>query len=325
MTTDTQIAPATGTEFHASTRGRFRHLFVPNVAYKLLLAIENDDNAPAAIRVTDALARRGALPTILRTMELMPAVAGTGDSMIVYTESVLGEEFYRGQEGIVVSTIRKVLGADRPWPVRAVVGEAASTIVSEAQSGSAEVLVIGIHHHGIFAQALGENTATRVMSHAGIPVIGVRPDTQKLPRRIMVATDFGDASVEAAHLAANLVNPDGTVILVHATLPTPIVVEGDEGAALVQRVGIEHAFLNLCADISKGRKIHVETITRTGDAATELLAAAEQVAPDMIATASQRHGFLDRLILGSVSRKIVRDGHWSMLVMPPAYTTEPQQ
>lgn len=321
MTTDTQIAPGAATEFHASGVGRFRHLFVPNVAYKLFLAIDDDDNAPAAVRVTDALARRGALPTVLRTMELMPAVAGTGDSMIVYTESVLGEEFYRDQEDVIVSTIRKVLGADRPWPVRAVVGEVASTILSEAQSGDAEVLVIGIHHHGKFAQALGENTATRVMSHAGIPVVGVRPDTQKLPRRIMVATDFGDASVEAAHLAANLVSPDGTVILVHATLPTLIVVEGDEGAALVQREGIEQAFLKLSAEISKDRAIHVETVTRTGDAATELLAAAEQIAPDMIATASQRHSFLDRLILGSVSRKVVRDGHWSMLVTPPARTT----
>lgn len=320
MTTDTQIAPGAGTEFHALGRERFRHLFVPNVAYKLFLAIEDDDNAPAAILVTDALARRGALPTVLRTVELMPAVNGTGDSMIVYTEAMLGDEFFRGQEGIIVSTIRRVLEADRPWPVRVVVGEAASTIVSEAQAGNAEVLVMGIHHHGTFAQALGENTATRVMSHAGMPVIGVRPDTQKLPRRMMVATDFGDASIEAAHLAANLVNPGGTVILVHAALPTPIVVEGDEGAALVQRIGIEHAFLTLSAEISKGRKIHVETITRTGDAATELLAAAEQIAPDMIATASQRHGLLDRLILGSVSRKVVRDGHWSMLVTPPART-----
>ena len=321
MTTETQIAPRPGTERHAFRRERFRHLFVPNVVYKLFLALDNDDNAPAAIQVTDALARRGALPTVLRTMELMPAVAGTGESMIVYTESVLGEDFYRGQEGIIVSTMRKVLGADRPWPVRVVVGEAASTIVSEAQSGNAEVLVLGIHHHGTFAQALGENTATRVMSHAGMPVIGVRPDTQKLPRRIMVATDFGDASIEAAHLAANLVNPGGTVILVHATLPTPILVEGDEGAALVQREGIEHAFLNLSVEISEGREIHVETVTRTGDAATELLATAEQIAPDMIATASQRHGFLDRLILGSVSRTVVRDGHWSMLVTPPARIT----
>ncbi len=321
MTTDTQIAPGAATEFHASGRGRFRHVFVPNVAYKLFLAIDNDDNAPAALRVTDALARRGAQPTVLRTMDLMPAVSGTGDSMIVYAESVLGEEFYRDHEAIIVSTIHKVLGADRAWPVRVVAGEVASTILSEAKSGNAEVLVIGIHHHGKFAQAMGENTATRVMSHAGMPVLGVRPDTQKLPRRMMVATDFGDASVEAAHLAANLVNPGGTVILVHATLPTPIVVEGDEGAALVQREGIEHAFLNLSAEISEGREIHVETVTRTGDAATELLAAAEQIAPDMIATASQRHGFLDRLILGSVSRTVVRDGHWSMLVTPPAHTT----
>lgn len=55
MTTDTQLAPEAGTEFDAARAERFRHLFVPNVAYKLFLAIENDDNAPAVILVHAAL------------------------------------------------------------------------------------------------------------------------------------------------------------------------------------------------------------------------------------------------------------------------------
>jgi nucleotide-binding universal stress UspA family protein len=319
MTTLAQMAPGTIADSRVSGRVRFRHLFEPNVEYNLLLAIDNDDNAPAAIRVTDALALRGALPTVLRTMELLTPVAGTGDTMIMYAEAALGDEFYRGQESIIGSRIREVLGRDPRWPIKAVAGDASSTIVFEAREGKAELLVMGIHHHGGFGQALGENTATRVMSHVGIPVLGVRRDTKTLPNRIMVATDFGDASVEAAHLAASLVKPGGTVVLVHVALPTAIVLEGDEGAALIKREGIAHAFLNLSAEITYGRTIRVETVTRTGDAVTQILAAAEQIAPDMIAIASQRHTFVDRLMAGSVSRRIVRDGHWSMLVTPAVH------
>jgi nucleotide-binding universal stress UspA family protein len=133
----------------------------------------------------------------------------------------------------------------------------------------------------------------------------------------LVATDFGDASREAAHIAANLAEPGGSVVLVHVSLPSPIVEEGDEGAALVQREGIEHAFSHLAEEISEGKSIHVETVNRTGDAGTEILAAAELISPDLIAIASQRHRLVTRLLLGSLTRHLTRAGSWSMLVTPP--------
>lgn len=309
----------TETGVMASGVGSFRHLFVQDVSYKLLLAIDNDDIAPAAVRIADALAVRGAVPSVLLALELMTSVS---DTTILYAQAALGADFYAEQERAIASTVRTVLGADRGWPFKRVVGDPPSIIINEAEAHHAELLVIGIHHHGAFARAMGENTATRVMSKVGMPVFGVRSDTNRLPRRIMVATDFGNASVEAAHLAANLADPDGVVILVHATLPFPVVEEGDEGAALVQREGIEHAFQHLSAEISQDKTIRVETLTRNGDPAAQLLAAAEQIAPDMIAVASQRHHLLTRLMLGSVSRKLVRDGHWSMLVTPPTRASQ---
>jgi nucleotide-binding universal stress UspA family protein len=285
-----------------------------------MLAIDNDDNARAGILLTDGLAARGAIPSVIRTVEVMSPTVGSPDSMVFYANAVLGEDFFESQQQIIVSTIESMLGSDRKWPVKTAVGEPATTIVSEAEAYGADLLVMGVHHHGLFEQALGENTATRVMSRAAIPVLGVRAETTTLPRRIMVATDFGNASVEAAHLAANLADPDGVVVLVHVAFPVPVIEEGDEGAALVQREGIGQAFANLSAAISEGKKIRVETVTRTGDPSTQLLAAAEEIAPDMIAIASQRHHLFTRLMLGSVSRKLVRDGHWSIIVSPPLNT-----
>lgn len=297
----------------------YRQLFVPGVSYRLMLAIDNDDNAPAAIRVTAALAHRGAEPSVLRSLELMAPVPGAGvaDTTFAYAQAVLGEEFYDDQERIIRNRIADILGKEAPWPVRTVVGDPASTIVYEAEKSDAELLVIGIHHHGALAQALGENTATRVMSKVPMPIFGVRPDSSSLPLRIMVATDFGTASWEAAHIAANLVDPGGLVVLAHVGLPFPVVEEGDEGAALVQREGIGRAFEKLTNEIKVGRSIRVETVTRAGDPGTELLTLAQQINPDMIATASQRHRLITRLMLGSVSRKLVREGNWSMLITPP--------
>jgi len=302
----------------------YRHLFEPGVAFKLLLAINNDDNAPAAIQITAALSHRGAQPTVLRTLELMTPVPGgnAADTTFLYAQAALGGELAQGQENIISHIIRETLGSAPPWPIKSVVGDPAATISYVAEQEEADLLVMGIHHHGKLSQAIGENTATRVMSKASMPVLGVRADTVELPRLVMVATDFGNASWEAAHLAANLVDPHGTIVIAHVSLPVPVIEDGDEGAALVQREGIEHSFERLANEIKAGKSIEVRLVTREGDPGTELLAAAEQINPDLITTASQRHRLLTRLMLGSVSRKLVRDGRWSMLIAPPALREE---
>lgn len=317
MTTQTAETPAAKSRTSPGARG-FRHLFRPATSFKILLAIENDDNARAAIRVTDALTMRGAVPSIISATELMMPVPGTPDSMMFLAEAALGEDFHDERRRSLFALIATATGKNQNWPIKSVVGDAALTIVDEAEAQNSELLVMGIHQHGTFDQVIGDNTATRVMARAAIPLLGVRPALSGLPRRIMVATDFGNASREAAHLAANLADPGGCVILVHASLPTPIVEEGDEGAALVQQEGIEHAFLHLTAEISEGKSIRVETISRTGDVGAQLMAAATLVSPDLIAMASQRHHLITRLMLGSVSRKLMREGSWPMLIIPPA-------
>ena len=261
---------------------------------------------------------RGAVPSIISATELMMPVPGTPNSMMFLAEAALGEDFHDERRRSLFALIATATGKNQNWPIKSVVGDSAFTIVDEAEAQNSELLVMGIHQHGTFDQVIGDNTATRVMARAAIPVLGVRPALSGLPRRIMVATDFGNASREAAHLAANLADPGGCVILVHASLPTPIVEEGDEGAALVQQEGIEHAFLHLTAEISEGKSIRVETISRTGDVGAQLMAAATLVSPDLIAMASQRHHLVTRLMLGSVSRKLMREGSWPMLIIPPA-------
>ncbi len=295
-----------------------RHLFRPGTSFNLLLAIENDDNARAAIRVTNALTGRGAVPTVIHATEPLTPVAGTPDSMLFFAEAVLGEEFHESLVQSFGELISSTTGKAQTWPVVSGTGEPALCITQEAQSRNAELLVMGIHRHGAFEQAIGENTATRVMARATIPVLGVRPTLSGLPRRIMVPTDFGNASREAAHLAANLAEPGGRVILVHISLPSPMVEEGDEGAALIQREGIEHAFLHLADEISEGKSIQVETVSGTGDASAQLMATAARISPDLITIASQRHRLVTRMLLGSVTRKLVREGSWSMLITPPA-------
>lgn len=298
----------------------FRRLFRLCAPFRVVLAIEDDDNGRAAIRVAEALTARGAVPRVVHAVKPIAPASEGHDSMFALAEAVIGEDFHEEQVRSFRALISLATGRNQQWSIRSVTGDPTRCILAETAREKTDLLLMGIHRHGRFEEALGENTATRVISRSAVPVLGVRPSSSGLPRRIMVATDFGSASREAAHVAANLANPGGTVILVHASLPSPVVDEGDEGAALVQREGIEHAFLHLTEEISARKAIRVEIVSRTGDAGTELLSAARAVSPELVVMARQRHRLVTRLLLGSVTRTVLREGEWPMLIIPPVAT-----
>jgi nucleotide-binding universal stress UspA family protein len=322
MTTDRSISVAD--PWADASPGEFRELFRPGRSFPLLLAIESDDNAPAAIRVAEALVAKGALPRVITATELLPA-SGSPEAMLILAETALGDDFHSGRRSRLQTVIARTVGRPPNWPIKSVVGDAAQSILREAEGTPTRLIVMGVHRHGKLGQVMGENTASRVMSKAAIPVLGVLPTLSGIPKKIMVATDFGRASREAAHIAANLADPGGVVVLVNASIPSAIVEEGDEGAVLVAREGIEHAFIHLADEISEGKSIRIETVARTGDAATELIAAAEAISPDVIAMASQRHRLVTRLLLGSVTRTITRNGRWPVLITPPRGAASPSR
>jgi len=155
------------------TSENFRHLFMERVSYDLLLAIDDDQLAPAAIRLTHALAARGAVPHVLRTLELL--ISEPPGAMLL-ADVALGED-YKEQEARLLSTLSAITGDNCTWPITVVPGDAPSSILVESRAKAVDLIVMGVQHHGALAQAFGENTASRVMAKAAMPVIGVRPSS----------------------------------------------------------------------------------------------------------------------------------------------------
>jgi nucleotide-binding universal stress UspA family protein len=178
---------------------------------------------------------------------------------------------------------------------------------------------MGLHHHSKADHFLGTETTIRVMTRAGIPVLAVTKDLSGLPHRVLAAVDFGRASVHMARLATRLIQPPGELILAHVQPPSPpIIAQEDEGLVAVHHHGIEAAFTKLIHDVAPIAGITVKTVVLTGSPGPAILKYADYAKPDVIGVASQRHPLSTRLLLGSVSRYIVRDGRWSMFVTPVA-------
>jgi len=293
----------------------FRHL-CSGEPFNLLLAIENDNNALTAIRVTSELTRRGAIPRVINVTR-PPKPPVTSPSALSYANEILGESFHDNRCRLLDDLISNAVGEGKNWPSKSVIGDPAERIIQEAVSENAELIVMGINNHGVVAQAFGQNTATRIMGRAPVPVLGVRPGISTMPRVIMVATDFDESSRHAAHIAANFAEPDGRVVLVHVSPTAQIPDDVTEHSSTQRTEEVADGFLYLANDIRAGRSIDVESLHRIGDPIDELLSAAQAIAPDLIAIGSERSDGVTRLPLGSVTRALIRDGHWPMLVTPP--------
>ena len=293
----------------------FRHL-ATGQPFKLLLAIENDNNALVAIQVADELTRRGAIPKVVNVTRSLRAPYGSSSAQS-HADTIFGEDFRSNRCRLLQDLISDAVGDGKNWPVESVIGDPATKILEAAASEDAELIVIGINHHGLVAQAMGQNTATRIMGRASVPVLGVRPGMPNKQKLIMVATDLGESSLQAAHIAMNLVEPRGRVVLVYVTPDSELADVAAEDPAPISAEEIDDACRRIAPDVRANKSIDVASLHRIGDPVEELLAAAESVGPDLIAIGSERVDRPSRLPLDSLTRALVLDGRWPMLVTPP--------
>jgi nucleotide-binding universal stress UspA family protein len=62
----------------------------------------------------------------------------------------------------------------------------------------------------------------------------------------------------------------------------------------------------------------VETVTVRGDPAASLLSYMQQSQAELLAVGTQRHGFLERLVVGSVATRVLRAARRGVLAVPAA-------
>lgn len=293
----------------------FRHL-ATGEPFNLLLAIENDNNALVAIQVANELTLRGAIPRVVNVTRSLSHPHGSAPAQSS-ADDILGEDFRKNRYRLLHDLISEAIGEEKDWPIESVIGDPATRILEAAASADAELIVLGINHHGLVAQAMGHNTATRIMGRASVPVLGVRPGMPNRQKLIMVATDLGPSSRQAAHIAANFLEPYGRLVLVYVNATAELADVPAESAAPMRDEEVDDAFRRITADIRANKSIDVTSLRRTGDPIEQLLAAAREVTPDLIAIGSERVDRPSRLPLESLTRALILDGRWPMLVTPP--------
>ncbi len=286
----------------------------------VLLASDGSDASRAAARVAHALAaEHHAEVHVVHVVDSRPApMPPPLDLAVAIADATIGGEVHAEQVGVVREAIAVAVGEPVPWPVRVMLGTPAHAIVQEARRLHAALIVTGLRRHGRADRAFHDETALEVMRRSGCAVLGVAADLVQLPTKVMAALDFSLASLSAARAARAVMDTRGTLVL--AYVPAVTFDLPDDGEAVIHRLGVEAGFAQCRAEL-QGNGIRVDQVVLHREArpsvAEMLLQYAEASGCDLIATGSARRGRLDRLMLGSVSTELVRDGRRSVLLAPP--------
>jgi nucleotide-binding universal stress UspA family protein len=297
----------------------------------LVIGYDASTGARAALRLAAALQRdRGARPHLAQALDVASwPVPGPVPQMMRIAGALLDGEVERQHAAALQRELTETDDAEAAaWPIDVETSTAASLLTRSAERVDAALIVMGLRRHGPLDRVAHDETTMHVMSSARCPVLGLAHRIESLPRRIVVGMDFTNASLHAARAALDVIARDGTLFLVYVRPAHIAIDDASEGEGLVHALGVSAAFERVRAKLANDMDVALEPMIVDargggGGAAGELRGVAENVSADLIAVGSRRHTRLDRLLLGSVTRTLVREGHTSLLVVPPETTAPP--
>jgi nucleotide-binding universal stress UspA family protein len=214
-------------------------------------------------------------------------------------------------------THQVTLGGSDNWPIDLETGNPAERISAFAAKSDASMIVLGLGGHGVAARLFGSETALRLVRISSTPVLAVGPEFRTEPRRILVAMDFSEASIEAARLALDFADKNATMVLAHC-------VPWSRNEYVPEKWFRSHE-LAIAAELSRvtrwldaDKKLRISHRILYGRVAPTLLAYAEELGADLIVTGTHGRSLLARVLAGQTVAKLIRGARCSVLVLPAA-------
>ena len=231
---------------------------------------------------------------------------------------VLPHEFLEGRRSDMLSAaleqVRYNVADTSKWSVDALTGPAAPTIAETAEEGGASLIVMGLGKHDLYERVFGSETALRVMQQSHVPVLAVPQNWIGIPRTLLVAVDFGPASLRAAQTAMRIVAPGGSVCFAHVAPEIGLPGSDGDDLAVIYKANLDEELDRFIAAVEVPDGVTVTRVALFGDPARTLLNRARHQNVDMIVAGPHGLNALARLFVGSVASKLVRGAQCALLV-----------
>jgi nucleotide-binding universal stress UspA family protein len=204
-------------------------------------------------------------------------------------------------------------------------GHVAEEILRAVAELRAELLVVGACGLSPVRRFLVGSVAERVVRHSSCPTLLVRPHSGA-PRRALLGIDASPGATRAAEWLRQFPLPAACELRLVTVLPlleawlhaplmlAPPLVEDVTTLGEREREAAQSRLRGLAASLGSGGR-RVETEIRSGDPALLLLQVAEEEGVDLIVVGSHGQSATERFFLGSVSEKVLRHAHCSVLIV----------
>ena len=279
----------------------------------LLVATDATTGSDAALRAARAIANRTGQQIKLLAVFAPAPVVGAEVQVALSARSEADQRLALKME--LTQQLERV-GVPDNWPLEIVMGDPAATIAQAAASHGAEMVIMGLGGHELVDRIFGDEMVLKVLRLGTTPVLAVAPTFHALPCHAIAAVDFSASCGRALALGGQLLSSPGRISLVHVTQPDKDPASWSaRDAAYVGTVG--RALDRLIAETDVPPGVRFERKVLAGDPAQQLLSYVTAYSPDLVIAGSHGHNFLTRLMIGSVSTRLLRDARRSILIVPP--------
>jgi Universal stress protein UspA and related nucleotide-binding proteins len=281
-------------------------------AAPVIIATDGRGQSDAALVAGRIFAERTEALRVVAVLPPVPIV--TPEAAVPFSPDVDASRRADLKRGVQVQMAR-AWGATELVDVQLYQGDPATTIAALAHESNASMIVAGLGRHRVIDRLFGDETALRLVRVAAVPVLAVTNSLTHAPRRIVVAIDYSETSLRAARLALDIAASSATIYLAHVAPRDSTLYDWNGwGSSYKQDAG--DALQRIREQLHVPAGTILQRVVLQGDPATELLAFATSVNADLIATGSHGHGFVTRMLIGSVTTRILRCSTCSVLTVP---------
>lgn len=212
------------------------------------------------------------------------------------------------------------LGSEIPLTVRealvARTGRPGVVLEEVARERGASLIVVGGRHHGALARSLGGSTAHHLVRTASVPVLVVDASI-RAPRRMLVATDISAAAGPTLSTAAMYADLLGARLrFLHvvepAKFPTVVPLSYD----MPEFEKRSRAQFERLIDTDLPGVAGEDRVVRRGRTDEEIAEEAAAWQADVTVIGSHGKGWMDRLLIGSTTERLLNRLPTSLLVVP---------
>jgi nucleotide-binding universal stress UspA family protein len=294
----------------------------PRLTTRLLVATDGLPDADGAVRVGRALAQRdGTVSELVSIVEPLPLPGGP-DGLPLPDPRAWTDLMRDSRAELLLAQRDRTHPAVHEWPFDIDAGPRAEMIVANARRRGATLVVVGLGEHGVAARLSARETAIQVIRASSIPVLAVPRDGWGVPHTALAAADFTRSSERAAAAALELLGGEGTLYLAHV-LPRTAIPHAEPRGWEHRSEAVLPRLEAMARRLAPPRGVQIEYVLLHGDPAHELLEFARQTKIDLVAAGAHGRSALERLLLGSVSTRLVRAAECCILVAPADPTIVP--